>query len=38
MVEGFNWEPLYERAMEQDFNYLHFWYESTQNVSGISVD
>jgi hypothetical protein len=24
MVEGFNWEPLYERAMEQDFNYLHF--------------
>jgi hypothetical protein len=24
MVPGFNWEPLYERAMEQDFNYLHF--------------
>jgi hypothetical protein len=24
MVPGFNWEPLYQRAMEQDFNYLHF--------------
>jgi hypothetical protein len=28
MVPDFNWEPLYERAAEQDFNYLHFWYES----------
>jgi hypothetical protein len=24
MVSDFNWEPLYERAAEQDFNYLHF--------------
>jgi hypothetical protein len=24
MVPGFDWKPLYQRAAEQDFNYINF--------------